>query len=91
MPPVEPGIRCMLRKTNGEAILSVLPVRRPATMTVVFAPMSWVRRCGALKYIRFFFCSINRVGGWEKRRFFEVGFLELDILNVEVFGLILFK
>ena len=29
---------------------SVLPVRRPATMTVVFAPMYWVSSCGLLKY-----------------------------------------
>ena len=49
MPPVEPGMRCMLRRTKGEAIESVLPVRRPATMTVVLAPMSWVRRWGVLK------------------------------------------
>ena len=32
---------------------SVLPVRRPATMTVVLAPMSCVNRCGSLKYICF--------------------------------------
>ena len=49
MPPVEPGIRCILRRTNGAAMLSVLPVRRPATITVVFAPMSCVRRWGLLK------------------------------------------
>ena len=49
MPPVEPGIRCILRRTKGEAMESVLPVRRPATMTVVLAPMSCVRRCGVLK------------------------------------------
>ena len=35
MPPVLPAMRCMLRSTKGEAIESVLPVRRPATMTVV--------------------------------------------------------
>ena len=49
MPPVEPGMRCMFLRTNGEAILSVLPVRLPATITVVLAPISCVSRCGALK------------------------------------------
>ena len=44
MPPVESGIRRILRRTNGAAILSVLPARRPATITVVFAPISCIIR-----------------------------------------------
>ena len=57
MPPVLPGMRCMLRSTNGEAIESVFPVRRPATMTVVLAPMYWASSWGLLKYTRFS-CSL---------------------------------
>ena len=38
--PVEPTIRCIFLKTKGAAILSVLPVRRPATITVVLAPIN---------------------------------------------------
>ena len=60
IPPVEPGIRCILRSTKGEAIESVFPVRRPATITVVLAPISCVNLCGVLKYIFFFGCSIFR-------------------------------
>ena len=44
------GIRCILRKTNGTAMLSVLSVCRPATITVVFAPISCVSRLGLLNY-----------------------------------------
>lgn len=62
MPPVEPGIRCILRKANGAAMLSVLPVRRPATMTVVLAPISCVSRCGLLKYTCFFAIVIVVLG-----------------------------
>ena len=46
MPPVLPVIRCIFRRTKGTAILSVLPMRRPATITVVFAPISCVRALG---------------------------------------------
>ena len=49
MPPVEPGIRCILRSTKGAAIESVFPVLRPATIAVVLAPISCVRRWGLLK------------------------------------------
>ena len=49
MPPVEPGIHCILRRTKGAAIESVFPDLRPATITVVFAPISCVKRGGLLK------------------------------------------
>ena len=49
MPPVEPGIRCILRSTIGAAIEPVFPVLRPATITVALAPISCVRCCGLLK------------------------------------------
>ena len=70
-------------------MLSVLPVRRPATITVVFAPISCVRRWGLLKYT--FFCAIVGIVLWvrEKRVKFQIDFLELNILNVDGFGPVL--
>ena len=67
-------------------MLSVLPVRRPATITVVLAPISCVNLCGLLKYT--FFCAIvsGVLGVREKRVKFQIHFLELDILNVDASG-----
>ena len=84
MPPVEPAIRCILRSTKGDAIESVLPVRRPATITVVLAPISCVRRCGALKYI--FFCGFTIFIFREKIVKLEVSLLIFHILDVHVLG-----